>query len=174
MSGMRVILTEEVPKLGDAGDVVTVKAGYGRNYLLPQGKAMLATERRVKELEHKRRIIEEREKKNVKDLEGKASSLAAVDLSFEMQASQEGKLFGSVTNSDIAGRFAEQGIKVDRRKIVLGEPIKSVGEHDVTVRLHREVSVPVKVTVVSIGAPPAEEVDRDLIDETALPEPTED
>ncbi len=134
---------------------------------------MNAQKRRMKELEHKRRVIEELEKKNVKDLQGRAKSLEGVDLSFEMQASEEGKLFGSVTNSDIAGRFAEQGIQVDRRKIVLGEPIKSVGEHEVTVRLHRDVAVPLKVTVVSIGAP-AQAVEEDVIDETALPEPTED
>jgi large subunit ribosomal protein L9 len=156
MATMRVILSEEVPNLGDAGDVVTVKAGFGRNYLLPQGKALLATAGRVKEIEHKRRVIEEKEKKEVNRLGSVGDRLAAVDLSFSMFASAEGRLFGSVTNADIAARFAEQGVPIERRKIQLREPIKQIGSHEITVRLHREVIRALSVTVVSAGAPPEE------------------
>jgi len=157
MATIEVILTEDVHRLGNAGDVVKVKAGFGRNYLLPQGKAMLATASRVKEVEHKRRVIEEIQKKAVAGFQQVARQLAAVDLTFPMQASDEGKLFGSVTNADIAARLAAAGIEVERRRIAIGEPIKTVGEHAVTVRLHREVQVPLVVKVVSSGEPAGEE-----------------
>ena len=158
MATIEVILTEDIHRLGNAGDVVKVKAGFGRNYLLPQGKAMLATASRVKEVEHKRRVIEEIQKKAVAGFQQVARQLAAVDLTFPMQASPEGKLFGSVTNADIAARIAAAGIEVERRRIAIAEPIKTVGDHAVTVRLHREVQVPVVVKVVSSGEPTPEEV----------------
>ena len=172
MATMRVILTEEVVNLGDAGDVVTVKAGFGRNYLLPQGKAMLATDGRVKEIEHKRRIISEREKKEIDRLEGVAGQLARVDLTFSAFSSAEGRLFGSVTNADIAARFAEQGVPVERRKIQLKEPIKQIGTHEISVRLHKDVIRKFSVTVVSAGAPPevAAEEHEEAEEEAVAPE----
>ena len=136
---MQVILTEDIPKLGEAGEVVRVRAGFGRNFLLPQGKAMLATPGRVKQIEHQRRMVSEKQRKEMSVQEEVARGLATVDLAFEMQASSEGRLFGSVTNADIAGRLAEAGFQIDRRKIELAEPIKQVGDHSVSVRLHREV-----------------------------------
>ena len=173
MATMRVILTEEVPKLGSAGDVVNVKAGYGRNYLLPMGKALIATESRLRQVEHQRRMIEEKERKRVGNLQTLAQSVAAVDLTFEALAGDEGKLFGSVTNGDIARRLAEQGFDVERRKVLLKEPIKRVGEHEVTIRLHRDVQFPVLVKVVAADAPePEPEVD--FIDTDDLPSPEED
>jgi len=172
MATMRVILTEEVVNLGDAGDVVTVKAGFGRNYLLPQGKAMLATEGRVKDIEHKRRIIAEREKKEIERLTGVAGDLSRIDLTFSAFSSSEGRLFGSVTNADIAGRFAEQGVKIERRKIQLKEPIKQVGAHEISVRLHKDVIRKLSVTVVSAGAPPEEREEEAAEPEVApAPEP---
>ena len=162
MATLEVILTEDIGRLGNAGDVVKVRAGYGRNFLLPQGKAMLATVARVHDIEHKQRVIEEKQKKAVSGFEGIARRAAAVVLKFEAQASPEGKLFGSVTNADIAARLAEAGVEVERRKIVLAEPIKQIGDHEVTLRLHREVAVPLKVEVVSSGIvelPPEEEED---------------
>jgi large subunit ribosomal protein L9 len=157
MATIEVILTEDIHRLGNAGDVVKVKAGFGRNYLLPQGKAMLATASRVKEVEHKRRVIEEIQKKAIAGFQQVARQVAGVDLTFPMQASPEGKLFGSVTNADVAARFAAAGIEVERRRIVIPEPIKTVGDHPITVRLHREVQTPLVVKVVSSGAPVAEE-----------------
>ena len=164
---MRVILTEDIPKLGDAGDVVRVKPGYGRNYLIPQGLAHLATAGRVKEIEHNKRVIEERVKKAVKVHEATAARLAGLTLEFEMQSNEEGKLFGSVTNADIQQRLAEQGFEIERRKIELSEHIKQIGEHDVRVRLHREVRVEIKLKVISSGTIaelPAEEVEKSRVE----------
>jgi large subunit ribosomal protein L9 len=156
MATIEVILTEDIHRLGNAGDVVKVKAGYGRNYLLPQGKAMLATASRVKEIAHQRRVIDEIQKKAIAEYQELARRVVAVDLTFEMQASAEGKLFGSVTNADIAARMGAAGLEIERRKIAIAEPIKSVGEHAVVVKLHREVQTPVVVKVVA-AATAAEE-----------------
>jgi large subunit ribosomal protein L9 len=153
---MQVILTEDIPKLGMAGEVVKVRSGFGRNFLLPQGKAMLATPDRVERMEHQRRVVEEKQRKDISGQEGLARELAGVDLTFEMQASPEGKLFGSVTNADIAARLAEGGFQIDRRKIELAEPIKLAGEHTASLRLHREVIVELQVKVVSAGIPEPE------------------
>jgi large subunit ribosomal protein L9 len=149
-----LILTEDIAKLGDAGDLVKVKPGYGRNYLLPRGLAQLATPGRVRELEHQKRVIEEKTKKAVGVLQGVAADVAKVSLEFQMQSNAEGKLFGSVGNADIAARLKELGHAVERRKIALDEPIKQVGEHIVKIRLHREVQVEIPVNVVSSGIAP--------------------
>lgn len=151
MATMEVILTEDIHRLGNAGDVVKVKAGFGRNYLLPQGKAMLATASRVKEIEHKRRVIGEIQKRAIAEFREVERRVKAVELVFEMQASAEGKLFGSVTNADIAARLAAAGVEIERRKIVIPEPIKSIGDHPITVRLHREVQTALVVKVISGG-----------------------
>jgi large subunit ribosomal protein L9 len=153
MATIELILTEDVHRLGNAGDVVRVKAGFGRNYLLPQGKAMLATAGRVKQVEHQRRMIDELQKKAIASYQELARRVVAIDLTFEMQASAEGKLFGSVTNADIAARLEAGGVEIERRKIVIAEPIKTTGEHAVTVRLHREVQTPIVVKVVATGVP---------------------
>ena len=146
---LEVILTEDVPKLGDAGKLVRVRPGYARNYLLPQGKALLATKGRIKELEHKKRVIEAKIVKELKTHEAVAKRLGETTLEFQMQAGEAGKLFGSVTNADIAQRLADQGLEVDRRRIQLQEPIKQLGEYDVKVRLHREVTGSLHVKVVA-------------------------
>ena len=169
MATMRVILTEEVTNLGDAGEVVTVKAGFGRNYLLPRGKAMLATDGRVREIEHKKRVIEEKEKKEIHRYVALGDQLARIDLTFSMFASPEGRLFGSVTNADVAARFAEQGASIEKRKVQIKEPIKTVGQHEISVRLHRDVIRALSVTVVSAGAPPEEEEPAEEIEEEAAP-----
>lgn len=144
---MDVILTEDVAKLGTAGDVVRVKSGYGRNFLIPQGKAMLATRGRVTELGHKKRMVEERERKLVTAQQELATRLAAADITFAVQAGEEGKLFGSVTTADIVERLGEAGFEVDRRKVDLSEPIRRLGEHEVSIRLHREVVCNITVKV---------------------------
>ncbi len=146
---VEVILTEDISTLGSAGEVVRVRPGYARNYLLPQGKAMLATKGRVSELEHKRRVIEEKIRKEVGGHELVAKRLEQTELEFQVLAGEEGKLFGSITNADIAARLGEQGIKLDRRKIELSEPIKQLGEYEVTLKLHREVSTQIRVKVVA-------------------------
>ncbi len=146
---VEVILTEDISTLGSAGEVVRVRPGYARNYLLPQGKAMLATKGRVRELEHKRRVIEEKIRKEVGGHELVAKRLEQTEFEFQVLAGEDGKLFGSITNADIAGRLGEQGIKLDRRKIELVEPIKQLGEYEVTLKLHRKVSTQIRVKVVA-------------------------
>ncbi len=165
---MRLILTEDVPKLGQAGEVVRVKRGYGRNYLIPQGKAQIATEGRVKEIEHQKRVIDEKVKKEVSALDGVGQRLKGVVLKFEMQSNDEGKLFGSVTNQDLAASLAALGFEVERRRIELGEPIKQIGEHQVNVRLHREVQVEISVSVTSSGIAPDEPEEEPSAAEAAM------
>ena len=168
MANVKVILREDMPKLGDAGDVVDVKPGYARNYLIPKGIATPATSARVNEIEHHRRIIAERQAAQLKDLKAAGAKIREMELSFEMQAGETGKLFGSVTPAQIAAQIAEQGIEVDRRKIQT-EPIKSVGDHEVKIRLQKEliIDVTVKVTAAAV-ADVADEADAILAEE---PEP---
>jgi large subunit ribosomal protein L9 len=146
---LEVILTEDVPKLGRAGQVVRVKPGFARNYLLPEGKALLATTGRKASVEHKRRVIEERQKKIISELQGVQRGVEGVALEFRVQAGEEGKLFGSVTAADIAAKLAEAGFEVDRRKLGLEEPIKALGEYNVPLRLHADVVAQLKVTVAA-------------------------
>jgi large subunit ribosomal protein L9 len=147
MSLVRLILREDVPKLGDAGDAVSVKPGYARNHLIPQGKAVVATESSLRQFEHQKRVIEEKLTKELKNLESVAARLQALSLELTAQAGPEGKLFGSVTAQNIAELLAEKGFAIDRKKIELAEPIKSVGEHSVAIKLRGEVSADVKVIV---------------------------
>jgi large subunit ribosomal protein L9 len=147
MGTIQVILQEDVHALGEAGDVVKVKPGYARNFLVPQGKALPATAERVNEIEHRKRVISEKRMKELKDLEGLKARIEGLGLEVEAQAGEEGKLFGSVTAQNLADLLVEKGIELDRRKIVLDEAIKSVGEHVVTVRLRSDVLAELKVTV---------------------------
>lgn len=146
---MEVILVSEVPKLGQAGDIVRVKPGYARNYLIPQGLAMLATRGRRKELEHKQRMIEDRERKQIQAYEARARALSEVELEFARRSGEDGKLFGSVTRAEIAEGIEARGFEIDRRKIELSEPIKDLGEHEVEISLHREVKAQLKVKVIA-------------------------
>jgi large subunit ribosomal protein L9 len=143
-------LREKIYRLGAAGDVVSVKPGYARNFLLPQGKAVLATRGKVQEIEHQQRVIGDRRAKELKDLEALKIRMEAVVLEFEAQVGEEGKLFGSVTAQQLADQLAEKGQVVDRRKISLEEPIRSVGEHTVSIRLQGDVTADVKVIVKAI------------------------
>ena len=149
MGQVELILREDVPKLGRAGEVVRVKPGYARNFLLPQGKAALASEAKVKELDHHKRLITEKVARELKDLSAARDRLEQLELEVEAQAGEEGKLFGSVTAIQIAELIAEKGIEIDRRKIDLAEPIKEVGEHIVPIRLHREVIARVSLKVTA-------------------------
>jgi large subunit ribosomal protein L9 len=157
VSQVKLILTESVHSLGEAGDLVHVKPGYARNFLLPQGKAILATASRVRELEHNKRIVAEKAARELKDIQAAKAKLDEVTLEVTARAGTEGKLFGSVTSAQIAERLGEQGFAVDRRRIELKEPIKEIGEHRVPIRLHREVQASVKLIVVADGAPAPEE-----------------
>jgi len=146
---MEVILRDDIKSLGKAGDLVRVKPGYARNFLLPKGLAYEATEG------NKKRIVAETKARNVRLAAEKeaavaaAAGIAAVLLTYTRKAGEEGKLFGSITSQDIADSLAAQGQTVDKRRIELTHPIKTVGEHTVTVRLHPEVHADVRVTVAA-------------------------
>ncbi len=157
MALVKVILSEDVLNLGEAGDLVSVKPGYARNFLLSQGKADLATEANVKQLEHQKRVVAEKVAKDLKDLRVIADRVRDTVIEVTANAGEDGKLFGSVTTAQIAQLLQEKGIEVDRRKIGLSEPIRQVGEHPVDVRLHRELVVEIKVVVTGSGVPVVEE-----------------
>jgi large subunit ribosomal protein L9 len=149
MANVQLILREDVNNLGEAGDLVAVKAGYARNYLIPKGMANLATKGNVNEIEHHKRVVAERVAKLHKDGINERDRLQAVVLTIEMQAGEEGKLFGSVKSANIAELLKEKGIDVDRRKIDLDQPIKELGEHKVKIQLYRDVVALVQVNVVA-------------------------
>jgi len=157
MALVKLILREDVPSLGHAGDVVSVKPGYARNYLVPQGKAIRATEGRLAEIAHHKRRIEEEVARDRKLQESVRDRIQGTVLEVEAQAGEEGRLFGSVTAIQIAELLAAKGIEVDRRRIELRSPIKEVGEHAVPIRLHRDVTAEVKLVVRPAGRPAAPE-----------------
>ena len=164
MAQVKLILVESIHSLGEAGELVSVKPGYARNYLLPQGKAMLATESRVKELEHTKRIAQEKAAKELNDLNAVKKQLEGLSIEIGARAGESGKLFGSVTTQQIADKVQASGMSVDKRRIELSEPIKEVGEHVATVKLHSEVSASLKLTVFSEGGPAPEEDVEDFDD----------
>lgn len=144
---MEVILKEDVVNLGSRGDVVKVADGYGRNYLLPRKLAMQATETNKAVIEQMKASAARRSATEKVQAEAVLARLEPIVLTFTRKAGAEGHLFGSVTSSDIAADLATQGFEVDRRKIVLHEPLKTVGEFKVSIKLHREVTAQVKVKV---------------------------
>ena len=154
---MKVILTEEIRGLGTRGDIVTVKDGYARNYLLPKNLAREASAGNLKQIEHERRkwaLLAQQEK----DVAQKAANaVKGVKIQIEKRVGEHGHLFGSVTANEIADALMAKGIEVDKRRIELGSPIKNIGLHDVEVRLHREVSAQIQVEVVPMGVERLEE-----------------
>jgi len=146
---MQVILKEDILNLGFKGDVVNVKKGYGRNYLIPQGKAVIASESALKMLAEDNRQRAHKLAKIKADAEALAASLNGVSISIATKASETGKVFGSVTSVQIADTLAEKGFTVDRRLIALKEPLKELGAHNVVIKLHKEVSAEVEVVVVA-------------------------
>jgi large subunit ribosomal protein L9 len=166
MANVKLILVESIHRLGEAGDLVSVKPGFARNFLLPQGKALLATESRVKEFEHKRRIAEEKAARELKDLQAVKKQLEALRVEIGARAGESGKLFGSVTSAQIADKVEAAGLKIDRRRIDLREPIKEVGEHKVSVRLLRELIAQLTIVVVAeTGPSPEEEAAEEEVDD---------
>ena len=143
---MEVILREDVQNLGTVGDVVKVKPGYARNFLLPRGLAVVADRRNVRVLEHQKRVVADKREHDRREAQAAAQKLSSIRVTVKARAGEEGKLFGSVTNLDIEKALSEQGINVERRRIRLEEPIKSIGEHVVPV--HLGVGVDAQITVV--------------------------
>lgn len=149
MRQMKVILREDIPNVGKSGELVTVKAGFGRNFLLPRKLAVMANEANVKALEHERSVIVARNLKLKGTALEKAKALEGVQLEIRRKVGEQDKLFGSVTALDIAEALAAKGQKIDRRTLHLPEPIKTVGAHEVELRLHHEVVAKIKVNVVA-------------------------
>jgi large subunit ribosomal protein L9 len=149
---MEVILREHVDHLGKRGEIVKVSDGYARNYLLPRKLALLATDGNKKHVERERKIMETRESEEKGQAEGIATRLSAIDIVIARRVGDTEQLYGSVTASDIADFLKAKGFEIDRRKLILPEPIKAVGEYNVPLKLHREVTVPLKVRVVKEGA----------------------
>ncbi len=148
---MKVILQENVEGLGYLGDVLTVADGYARNYLLPRKKAVVAEERQVKLLQHLKRQIDQKAKKELDELGDVGKKISGVSLTFEVQTGKDDKLFGSVTSKDIAEQLAAQGMTVDRRKIQLAQPLKELGTFSVPIKLHRDVVPMITVAVTKKG-----------------------
>jgi large subunit ribosomal protein L9 len=146
---MKVILMREVENLGEVGDIVDVADGYGRNFLLPRGLAVAATAKHKRQFEHEQRLREHRIARARKDAEAFAEQLQGFTCSFRRKAGEEGRLFGSVTAMDIAEQLKEAGFEIDRRRLHLEQPLKSLGEFEVPVRLQAEVSATLKVAVVA-------------------------
>jgi len=147
---MEVILTEDVPHLGNMGDVVNVKPGYGRNYLVPKGLAVLADKGNRAQFEHVRRKIElKAEKLRASALE-QAGDLGDISVTIAKKVGDEDRLYGSVTNRDIEGALATLGHTIDKRRIVMKEPIKALGIYDIPLKLHADVEVSLKVWVCAV------------------------
>ncbi|MBI5186844.1 MAG: 50S ribosomal protein L9 [Nitrospinae bacterium] len=144
---MKIILKEDVKNVGQRGEEVNVADGYGRNFLLPRELAVLATVKNVKQLNHHRKLMEDRNKKELKAARDFAEKLTKINCALKRKSGEEGKLFGSVTSQDIADHLKEVGIDIDRKKIHLEEPLKSLGTFRVPLKLHSEVTVDLKVTV---------------------------
>lgn len=145
---MEVILREDIQKLGSKGDIVTVKDGYARNYLLPQKLALLATPGTRKQVAEMKAAAARKDASEKGAAETLAEQMSAVELTFTVKAGESDQLFGSVTSMDITEALAAKGFSIDRRKVELAEPIRTLGEYTVPVRIHREVAASVKLQVV--------------------------
>jgi large subunit ribosomal protein L9 len=156
MSNTTVLLREDIDNLGGRGEIVKVKAGYARNYLLPQGIASIATKGNVKQIEQERAALLKRAAIEKATAEAQREQMESLSLEFTRKAGEHGTLFGSVTSMDIAEALQKKGYEIDRRKIVLKDAIKETGEYTVNVKLHREVTLAVPVTVSAEGGPEAE------------------
>lgn len=151
MAHMDVLLKEDVDNLGQRGQVVRVRAGYGRNYLLPQGLAIEASAGNRRMIDEQRRVLAKREQREKTSAQGEAQKLDGLELRFERRVGEHGVLYGSVTALDIVEELKRLGYTVERRRLSLRDHIKEVGDFDVTIKLHREVSPVIKVKVRKEG-----------------------
>jgi large subunit ribosomal protein L9 len=145
---MKVILRQDHEKLGEAGSVINVKPGFARNYLIPQGVAMVATDANLKRFESEKQQLSWKKEKEKRDAQELAKVLENISCTITVQVGEEDKLFGSVTSQHIAEALEEQDHKIDKRKILLEEPIKSLGIYSVPIKLHTDVEAKIKVWVV--------------------------
>ncbi len=151
MANTTILLREDIDTLGGRGEIVKVRAGYARNYLLPQGLATLATKGNVKQIEQERAALLKKAAVERATAEAQKEQMGSIELSFERKAGEGGTLFGSVTSMDIAEALQAKGYEIDRRKISLRDAIKETGDYTVKVKLHREVTLEVPVTVKAEG-----------------------
>ncbi|MEW6600899.1 MAG: 50S ribosomal protein L9 [Nitrospirota bacterium] len=148
---MKVILKEDVKDLGEIGSIVEVKIGYGRNYLIPRNLAVEANPKNLRQFEHEKKNILAKAKKIRQSMQDVADQISKMTVSIEAQAGEEDKLFGSVTAKDIAEAISRQGVDIDKRKVIMDEPIKRLGSYEVTVKVHKDVTASVKVEVNKAG-----------------------
>jgi len=176
---MEIILKEDVEKVGKAGEKARVATGYARNYLIPQGLAIKATERALKDIEDHMKRRAKRLAEEKADAEKMAEALSLLKLEFTRKAGEEGKLFGSVTASEIGKEVVAKGFNIDKRKVLLDVPVKQLGEHKVPIKLHPEVTAEITVEVLPeggetiiapVGEKPAEETPSETPEETAASE----
>ncbi len=146
---MKVILRQDVEKLGGMGDIVTVKAGYARNFLIPRELAYLATDKSMKALQIEKKRYDKKMAKEKVSAEALADQLSELQISIAMKVGEEGRLYGSVTSQMVAQELELRGYDIDRRNIIIEEPIKSLGVFDVKIRLHPEVTTTLKIWVIS-------------------------
>jgi large subunit ribosomal protein L9 len=165
MGTTTILLREDVDNLGGRGELVKVRSGYARNYLLPRGLAIAATKGNIKQVEQERAALLRKEAKLKTTAELQAEQIKDITLNFERKAGEHGILYGSVTTMDIAEALQTKGYEIDRRKLSLDEAIKSVGEFTVKVKLHREVSVELPVIVTPEGGEPAVENENVTVSE---------
>ena len=145
---MKIILKEDIKKIGKMGQIVDVANGYARNYLVPKGLAVEASTKNIRSLEHERKIIQEKAKKLKDSAQDIASRISSMTLTIKAKAGEEEKLFGSVTTMDIAEALLNEGLEIDKKKISLEEPIKRLGSYSVQIKLHSDVSVPLSIQIV--------------------------
>jgi large subunit ribosomal protein L9 len=153
---MKVILREDVEAVGNIGDVLEVARGFARNYLIPRNKAVEATSRSLKAIEHAKRVIGEKAKKEKAALESYGKKVSATAVTISVNVGKDDKMFGAVTTKDIAEALAAQGIEIDKRKIQLQHSIKELGSTKVPIKLHSQVTTEITVTVVKTQAPEAQ------------------
>jgi large subunit ribosomal protein L9 len=177
---MKIILTQDVEKLGSLGDELEVKPGYARNFLIPQGKAVPVTRDNIKSIAHKRSLLDKQRADAISKSKDLAAKIESAEIEFKMKSGDSGKLFGSVTLKHIYEALDEKGIELDRKKLTLVSPIKSLGKHEIIVRLHTEVTAKLIVTVTpeSIEKTPSEnegegEVTEDSTESTEATEVAE-
>ncbi|SRR5712692_3133432 len=145
---MEVILKEDIANLGKIGEVVRVRDGFARNYLLPRGLVLEANKKNLKTFEHQKKVVGDQKQKITRNAQAVGDELAGVSLTIAMRSGEEGRLFGSVTNMQIEKALKAKGLAVDRRKIHLDEPIKTLGDYEIPIRLSADLTVPLKLSVV--------------------------
>ncbi len=161
MATTKVLLREDIDNLGGRGEIVNVKSGFARNYLLPQGFAMLATKGNVKQIEQEKEQLLKKSAQEKTTADAQFEQMQNLTFDFERKAGESGTLFGSVTSMDIEAALQEKGYEVDRRQIILKSPLKEIGEYTVPIKLHREVTLDLPVTVSAEGEAIKETLEKD-------------